>query len=262
MLRRPVLVGALSVLIPLGVARSQGSANGFHWQGSLASGKTIEIIGVNGSIEAAGTTGREVDVTATKRGHKTDPSTVNFEVIEHADGVTICAMYPDTRHGPNECRPGGKGRMNTTKNDVEVEWTVKVPPGVRLTGRTVNGRIAAHDLTAPALARTVNGSISIETSAWADASTVNGSIVARMGAADWTGDIEFSTVNGGVSLYLPPSASARVDASNVNGSMTTDFPLTIQGKWGPRRMSGTIGQGGRVVNLRTVNGSLELRKQN
>ena len=26
----------------------------------------------------------------------------------------------------------------------------------------------------------------------------------------------------------------EVSASTVNGSMTTDFPLTIRGKWGPR----------------------------
>ena len=61
-------------------------------------------------------------------------------------------------------------------------------------------------------------------------------------------------------MYLPGSASTRVDASNVNGSLTTDFPLTIQGKWGPRRLSGTIGEGGRSLSLSTVNGSLELRR--
>ncbi len=260
MLFRSLIPGSLLFLAPLSSALPQASTDGFRWQGSLAAGKTIEIIGVNGDIEAEGTTGRQVEVTASKRARKSDLSTVTFEVVEHADGITICAMYPATRQGPNECKPGNKGRMNTSKNDVEVEWSVKVPAGVRLTGRTVNGRIDARNLTAPAEARTVNGSISIETAAWADASTVNGSIVARLGAADWSGEIEFSTVNGGVSLSLPASTSARVDASNVNGGMRTDFPLTIQGRWGPHRMSGTIGQGGRDLSLSTVNGTLELRK--
>jgi hypothetical protein len=46
----------------------------------------------------------------------------------------------------------------------------------------------------------------------------------------------------------------------VNGSITTDFPLTVQGKWGPRKAHGTIGGGGRELSLETVNGSVELRK--
>lgn len=233
----------------------------FAWRRALAAGKTIEIVGVNGSIEASGASGGEVEVFAVKKGRRSDPAGVEINVLEHADGVTICAVYPPGRRGEeNECRAGGKGRMNTRNNDVEVTWTIKVPQGVRFTGRTVNGRVSARGLTAEAEAYTVNGSINVETTAWASASTVNGSISARMGRADWAGEAEFSTVNGGITLTLPEDASAQVDASTVNGSLTTDFPLTVRGKWGPKRISGTIGRGGRTLSLSTVNGSLELRQ--
>ena len=53
----------------------------------------------------------------------------------------------------------------------------------------------------------------------------------------------------------------EVTASTVNGSMTTDFPLTIRGKWGPKRMSGTVGEGGRTLSLSTVNGDMTLRRR-
>lgn len=259
-----IAIGLLFVLAPppSGLGFAQGDKNDFRWQGSLAAGKVIELIGVNGSIEAEGGTGRQVEVAASKKGHRSDPATVTFDVVEHADGVTICAVYPSRdRDDPNECRPGGKGRMNTRNNDVEVDWVVRIPEGVRFTGRTVNGKISARSLTASAEARTVNGSISIETGAWAEATTVNGSITARMGKADWEGETEFKTVNGGITIYLPATVSMRVNATNVNGSMSTDFPLTIQGRWGPRQLSGTIGEGGRTLSLTTVNGSVELRKQ-
>jgi len=59
---------------------------------------------------------------------------------------------------------------------------------------------------------------------------------------------------------LPASADLEVDASTVNGSMSTEFPLTIRGKWGPRHMSGTIGRGGRYLSLSTVNGNMNLRR--
>ena len=38
------------------------------------------------------------------------------------------------------------------------------------------------------------------------------------------------------------------------------FPLTIQGRFGPRHLSGTIGGGGRTLQLSTVNGSIHLRQ--
>jgi len=233
----------------------------FSWHRPVAAGKSIEIVGVNGSIDVSGSSGREVEVFATKKSRRYDPADVEISVVEHADGITICAVYPPGRRGEeNECRPGGKGRNNTRNNDVEVTWTVKVPRGVRFVGRTVNGHVHADGLAAEAEAHSVNGSITLATTAWASASTVNGSISVRMGRADWSGETELSTVNGGITVDLPESASMEVDASTVNGSMSTDFPLTVRGKWGPRRMNGTIGQGGRSLSLSTVNGSMSLRR--
>jgi len=257
-MRIPYLL-SVSVLLAPGLA-AQRDRNEFNWHRALAAGKTIEIIGINGAILAEGSSGREVEVHATKRARKSDLESVTFEIVEHGNGVTICAMYPSDGRRENECLEGGKGRMNIKDNDVEVEWTIKVPAGVELAARTVNGRVEATGLSAPATARTVNGGISIETTSWADASTVNGSITARMGKADWDGSKDFNTVNGGITLYLPSSAAFEVKASNVNGGMTTDFPLTVQGRWGPHRMTGTVGGGGRQLGLNTVNGSLELRK--
>ena len=211
----------------------------FAWRGSVAAGKTIELVGVNGSIDASGTSGSEVQVTATKEGRKSDPREVEIRVVEHAGGVTICAVYPSSRRGEeNDCQPGGRGRSNTRNNDVEVEWTVRVPQGVRLVGRTVNGDVVARGLTAAVEVYTVNGDITVETTSWAQASTVNGRIT----------------------VDLPQDASLEVHASTVNGSMSTDFPLTLRGKWGPKRMSGTIGAGGRTLSLSTVNGDMALRR--
>src|SRR4029077_7379097 len=143
----------------------------------------------------------------------------------------------------NECREGGKGRNNTRNNDVQVTWTVKVPAGVIFVGRTVNGSVVARGLTAEAEAHSANGDHTVVTTPFASATTVNGSIDARLGSTDWKEDAEFETVNGGITIDLPANASMEVDASTVNGSMNTDFPLTIRGKWGPRRMSGTVGHG-------------------
>lgn len=232
----------------------------FRWSVALASGKTLEIIGVNGDIDARGGANREALVTAVKRGRKSDPEEVTIEVVEHPDGVTICAVYPSRRGRPNKCLPGGKGRSDTHNNDVEVDFTVVVPPGVEFVGRTVNGGVDALALSGLAEAYTVNGSITLETTGFGSASTVNGSIHARLGRGDWDGDMSFETVNGQIEVTLPASVSADVRANTVNGDITTDFPLTVRGRWGPRRLQGTIGDGGRLLQLSTVNGDMEIRK--
>jgi DUF4097 and DUF4098 domain-containing protein YvlB len=150
--------------------------------------------------------------------------------------------------------------MSTRDNDVKVEFTVRVPEGVRFIGRTVNGSVEAQGLTADAEVYSVNGAVTVTSSGLARAETVNGSITAAMGRADWSGPLELKTVNGSITVELPATVSARVEARTVNGGIETDFPLTVTGRFGPRRVSGTIGSGGRDLTLETVNGGIHIRR--
>ena len=249
------------LLLPAAVSTSAATREGeaFQWKRALAAGKTIEIKGVNGDITASRATGKDVEVKASKRAKKSDPDEVTIEVIEHDEGVTICAKYPNSDGRENECAPGDGGHMNFRDNDVQVNFEVRVPAGVRLVARTVNGEIEADGMGGPVEARTVNGGVSISTTGYADATTVNGSITASMGSAKWPDGLSFTTVNGTIRLTLPPGINADVDAQTVNGSIDTDFPVTVQGKFSKRRLRGTIGKGGQRLDLETVNGGITLR---
>jgi hypothetical protein len=230
----------------------------FRWQGQIAPGRTFEVKGVNGAIKISGSGGSQVEVVATRRGRRSDPEGVQIKTIEHEGGVTVCALYPSSDPArPNECLPGGKGRMSVKNNDVNVEFVVKVPAGVRVAARTVNGAIEATGLAADAAAETVNGSITLETSGTARAETVNGSVQVSMGRADWTSDVAIKTVNGSIDVTLPRSASTTVDAETVNGRIGSDFPVD-GGQATKRRLTGTIGAGGRGLALETVNGSIQI----
>jgi hypothetical protein len=46
----------------------------------------------------------------------------------------------------------------------------------------------------------------------------------------------------------------------VNGSVESDFPITVRGRMNPRSLRGRIGEGGRDLDLTTVNGSIRLLK--
>lgn len=233
--------------------------NEFHWKGKLAQGKTIWVKGINGRVSAILSSG-DVEVSAVKRARHSDPDEVKIEVVEQPDGVTICAVYPSYRYRENTCEFGEHSHSDVHDNDVEVDFTVSVPAGVRFSGSTVNGGVDVANLASDVEAHSVNGGIRISTSGYAEASTVNGSIVASIGRSNWTNTLDFHTVNGGITLDLPAGLSTEVRASTVNGDIITDFPITVTGRFGPRHMNGTIGSGGRELALDTVNGSITLRK--
>jgi hypothetical protein len=238
------------------------AADEFRWHGRIADGETLEVKGVNGDIQAEAASGTEVELVATRTGRRSDPAKVEIKVVEHPGGVTICAVYPSpTLAAQNECAPGEGGRMNTHDNDVNVAFAVRVPAGVRFVARSVNGGIEAHGLGADLEAYTVNGGIRAESKGIVRAETVNGSLSASLGDAAWTGSLSLKTVNGSLTVELPEGASAEVSASTVNGGIETDFPLTVKGKWGPKHLSGTIGSGGRQLQLETVNGGIHLKKR-
>ena len=249
------------VALALGAA-APAAAQEFRWTGRLAAGKRVEIKGVNGDIHAVAATGADVEVTAVKQARRSDPDEVEIKVVPSDEGVTICAVYPNGRRArrENSCEPGPHWSSNTENNDVSVDFTVHLPAGLELYANTVNGDVEAEGLGGNVKAYTVNGGIRLSTKGFAEAVTVNGSIYASLGRADWTDGVDFRTVNGGITLELPATFSAEVRAETVNGDIETEFPLTVTGRFGPRHLRGTVGNGGRELDLGTVNGSIRLRK--
>lgn len=243
MTMKPTICAAVLLMCVATTARGQGKD--FSWRGTLAAGKTIEVRGVLGDIDVVAATGTTVEVTAVKRARRSNEEDVKVEIVESTSGITICAMYPTPRRAreENHCGAGDDYEMSTNDNDVEVHFTVKVPRGVRLNAHTVNGDVHAEGLTADA-----------------EIGTVNGLIDATIGRADWTGTLEFRTVNGKITLTAPASLSAEVDAQSVNGGVDSDFPITVRGRMERRHLRGTIGSGGRSLELETVNGEIEIRK--
>src|SRR5204862_7448882 len=142
------------------VPRAATGQSEFHWKGKVAPGKAIEIKGVNGDVRAvAGAGSGDVLVTAVKHARRSDPDEVKIEVVQHEDGVTICAVYPSDGRRENTCEAGDDGHMNVRDNDVTVDFTVRVPAGVRFLGKTVNGEVEAAVGSSDGEATTVNGSI-------------------------------------------------------------------------------------------------------
>jgi hypothetical protein len=244
-------------------AAAPAAAQDWSFRERVAAGRWLEIKGVIGSVSATPSSGDQVEIQATKSARRSDPDEVEIVVHRHAQGVTICALYPQGRNRqPNECLPDNRGRMNSQNNDVRVDFVVRVPRSVNFAGRTVMGDVNITGLSANVRAHSVNGDVRASTAGLVEeASTVNGSIDVAMGRADWTDVLEFETVNGAIRLELPGQLDADVSASTVNGSIDSDYPLTVRGRFSGKRLSGTIGRGGRDLALGTVNGDIEIRRR-
>jgi len=237
-------------------AAAQGD---FQWHGRLASGQVVELKGINGDINATPSSSGDVEVTASKRARRSNPADVRIEVVPNAKGVTICAVYPSAPgKEPNRCAPGSEGRSSSDNNDTQVHFAVRVPAGVLFFAHNVNGDVSAESLQGDVDVQTVNGSIKVATTGAASATTVNGSVDVTMGRGDFPEGGSFKTVNGGITLRVNGPIDADLNADTLNGSITSDFPITVRGAASQRRLRGTIGNGGHALNISTVNGSIKL----
>jgi hypothetical protein len=254
---------SIAVAAAVVAAAAQAAAQtDFQWRGPLTTGQTLEIKGVNGDIRAAASVSTEAAVTAVKTSRRSNPAEVRIEVVPHAGGVTICAVYPDTPgETPNRCEPGPNSHSRTRNNDTSVRFDVQVPVGVAFVGRTVNGSVDGDSLNGDAEGHTVNGSVRLTTTGTAVANTVNGELNLSMGRVDWRDGAKFSTVNGSITLRLPAFLSANLHATTLNGDIQSDFPIEVTGTVNRRRIEGTIGNGGQPLTLSTVNGSVKLLRQ-
>jgi hypothetical protein len=268
MKRTFVVLGAVAVCSafgpgPLARAQERNTSRDFSWDGRIPRERWLYVRNLNGSIRVERATGDRAEVTAVKRWRRGDPDEVRIEVQKGTDGgdVVICAFWNNNATCDEEgYRSRGGDNWRGRNNDTQVEFTVRLPEGVRLGVSTVNGGVRVTGATSEVEASSVNGAVEASSSGGpVHASTVNGDIDVRMRELG-RGNLEFSTVNGSISVEVPDELDADLDMQTVNGSLRADFPLTLQGRISPRHIRATIGRGGRRIKFETVNGSVELRK--
>lgn len=258
--------GAALALAP--AAKAQGDSQRWNWSGTVAEGKVLYVRNLNGAIRVEPTSGNTIEVVAHKEARRrgnVDDVRITAEQRSNRGDVVICAIWRENTRCDEDGYRTSSGRNwwdgdRNNGNDVSVEFTVRLPKGVRITATTVNGGLDIDGVDGEVVAHTVNGSIVARSNSGpVSAKTVNGSLTIRTGELG-SESLEYSTVNGQITLEIPDNTDADIELRTVNGSISTDFPLTIEGRFSNRRVRGTIGKGGPLVRLATTNGSIRLRK--
>lgn len=107
--------------------------------------------------------------------------------------------------------------------------------------------------------RTSGGSISLDAVASAiDARTSGGSITALLEEQP-DRDLRLETTGGSVTLLVPETIAAEVDASG--GRVTVDLPVSAGSTVARNQVRGTINGGGPLLQLRTSGGGVRLRRR-
>jgi DUF4097 and DUF4098 domain-containing protein YvlB len=225
----------------------------------LAPGGRLELINTNGKISAEPAEGDSVEVSGVRTAKASTDELAKellgkVEMREEVGGSSVRIEVRTPRFS------GMSGHS--------VEWTIKVPKGVNVDLRTVNGGVRLRGLQGDIAAKTTNGGVEGTgiISQNVQATAVNGGIEIEFGAplgAD--GKVEFETVNGGVEIGLPSESKATISARCVNGGVrVTDLDVKkaegVSERESRRRLDGTLNGGGARVNLSTVNGGVGVRR--
>jgi len=180
---------------------------------------------------------------------------IEIVVRERGDALIIKVEQPHERGGGFMDWVFGSGKPNVTVN-----FWIKTPEETDIEATSVNGSVEAIAIVGRASIHTTNGKIVAEQiEGPVEASTTNGSIYVNINTKEIDDDIDLHTVNGSIKLVVERDIEADVDISTVNGSISTDFPLEVRGKWGPKKVQGEINGGGPLIKLKTVNGSISIR---
>lgn len=249
-------------LAALAVATVPASAQEMRFARDLRPGDRLELRNINGSVSVTQAAGRTTEVVVTKRVKRGDPAMVTAVLEEERGVMRVCTIYRNRDPQRTSCE--GNNSISKDRGDdfeIEMRYEVRLAEGVALDGRTVNGSLAVSGVDTPVRLKSVNGSITFDGVGAHEIETVNGSIRASFSRADWSGTTHLKTVNGAITLEMPKAADLTIEGRTMNGGFSTDFPVTMSGRWGPRTFRGTIGNGGRTLSVETINGGVTLRER-
>ena len=116
----------------------------------------------------------------------------------------------------------------------------------------VSGRIEFNALNGGVVLRRVGGSVR--------GGTTNGGLVVELEGSNWEGEtLDVKTTNGGIVMSVPENYSAHLETGTVNGHLSVDFPVTVQGRI-TKELAVNLGSGGATVRAMTTNGGVRIKR--
>jgi DUF4097 and DUF4098 domain-containing protein YvlB len=209
----------------------------------LASSGKFTIDDANGTIAIRSSDRDEIEITATKHADtQADLDAIHIDIKQGTGTIEVHTVYASP--GPHS---GG------------VSYQVAVPKDLgKLQANTANGSISAQNVSGSVSIRSENGAITATSLKGPfSLSTTNGSIKAD--CTDLTGDGLLHSTNGSITLALPRSADALIDATTTVGQINSNLSASKVHKG---LVGGTLeaklGAGSHHLEAKTTNGTIRL----
>ena len=213
------------------------------------SGGTIAIDGrQNGGVSVKGWDKNEVFVRArvqTAAPTEAEAGQLAQQIRVETSGAKIFASGPESRRDYHW----------------DVSYEVFVPRRVDVSVETKNGGITISEVNGKIDFRALNGGVVLNrVGGMVRGSTTNGGLMIELGGDRWDGDsLDVHTTNGGVTMTIPDNYSARLETGTVNGGISVDFPVTVQGQI-TKALNLDLGSGGAMVKAFTTNGGVRIKR--
>lgn len=156
------------------------------------------------------------------------------------------------------------GPENRKNYHWDVSYEVFVPRRADLSLETHNGGISISEVNGKIEFTALNGGVVLKKVGGAvRGSTTNGGLVVELSGDRWEGEtLDVRTTNGGIVMSVPENYSAHLQTGTVNGSVSVDFPVTVQGDKINKQLAVNLGSGGPTVKAMTTNGGVRVKRVN
>jgi len=153
---------------------------------------------------------------------------------------------------------GGSG--NVALNAVDGSVTVGRASG-KIAINAVDGDVSVSESSGAIAATAVDGDVTLDgiTSDNVSVNAVDGDI-SYDGTISDGGRYVLSTHDGDLDVLIPAGANARISIDTFSGDLDTDFPVELEGDFGKKRISFTVGTGKALVELSAFDGTISLRQ--
>ncbi len=222
---------------------------------TLPAGGTLEIVNLNGRIDAFPTDGPTVEVTA-----KREIRAGSDEQAQEALAVTnlVENVTPERVRIETPARAAGDREGPFQRRSLRVDYRVGIPAGLNVSLTTENGQIEIANVKGTVLLNSTNGGITVKGAGGPlEAQTVNGGINIDLPAM--AGDVKIGGVNGGIRIRVKQSIDADLELHAVNGGVSVDDGLALTSTQQERQhVVGRLNQGGPKISAQIVNGGVRV----
>ncbi len=244
---------------------------------------TISISSVSGDISVAGSNVPSVSVTAIREGRDKDL----LEIVDESTPghVSLKVQYPKGGGSYNASVrfvvqvPAGSrykyDKLTTASGDIEVsdvagdfnantasgDVTIKQFQG-NIAANTASGDMKIDNIQGDVKANSASGDIEIRGAAgMVSAKTASGDVKVELASIDGTGEMQFASASGDITVKVPSQLNAQVQISTGSGDITSDFPLNVEKReGGGKKASASIGSGTLVIKMSAASGDIRLLK--